>query len=85
MIKESTIPEIADLLNIKVPKANELVTILLSEGLVIESGHKSEGIGRKATTYILNKDSCYFLGVEIKNTPSILPRWDSTNQLKKVA
>lgn len=64
--KESTIPEIADLLNISVPKSNELITILLSEGLVIESGHKSEGIGRRATTYGLNKDRCYFLGVEIK-------------------
>ena len=64
--KESTIPELADLLNISVPKANDLTAGLVEEGLVREAGYKTEGVGRKATVYSLNKSSCYFLGVEIK-------------------
>lgn len=64
--KEATIPEISEVLNISIPKVNELVTGLLTDGLVIECGQRSEGIGRKAATYGLNKSSCYFLGVEIK-------------------
>jgi len=64
--KESTIPELADYLNISIPKANELTAGLVEEGLVREAGQKTEGIGRKATAYSLNQNSCYFLGVEIK-------------------
>ena len=66
MHRESTIPELADFLNISVPKANELTMGLDEEGLVREAGHKSEGVGRKASIYTLNQSSCYFLGVEIK-------------------
>ncbi|MBS1915638.1 MAG: ROK family protein [Bacteroidetes bacterium] len=63
---ESTIPELADLLNISIPKTTELITELLEEGLVKDTGKKTEGLGRKAAIYSLNPDSCYFLGVEIK-------------------
>jgi len=63
---EATIPELSELLNISVPKATELITGLQSEGLVNDAGRKADGIGRKATVYSLNKESCYFLGVEIK-------------------
>lgn len=63
---DSTIPELADLLNISIPKTNDIIISLTEEGLVRESGHKTEGVGRKATVYSLNQSSCYFLGVEIK-------------------
>jgi predicted NBD/HSP70 family sugar kinase len=64
--RESTIPEMAELLNISIPKANDLITGLVEEGLVKDAGQKAEGVGRKATTYSLNQNSYYFLGVEIK-------------------
>lgn len=63
---DSTIPELAELLNISIPKTNDIIISLVEEGLVRESGHKTEGVGRKATAYSLNQSSCYFLGVEIK-------------------
>lgn len=66
MRRESTIPELAELLNISIPKTTELASGLLEEGLIKEAGYKTEGIGRKATIYSLNQSSCYFLGVEIK-------------------
>jgi predicted NBD/HSP70 family sugar kinase len=64
--KDSTIPELSDHLNISIPKVNYLMMGLVKEGLVIEAGQTTEGVGRKATTYKLNQNSCYFLGVEIK-------------------
>jgi predicted NBD/HSP70 family sugar kinase len=64
--EEITINEISDLLNISVPTATELMMNLVEEGLVKDTGRKSEGVGRKATIFALADDSCYFLGVEIK-------------------
>jgi predicted NBD/HSP70 family sugar kinase len=63
---ETTIPELSELLNISIPKTTELITSLLKEGLAIDTGKKTSGLGRKAAIYSLNPDSCYFLGVEIR-------------------
>jgi transcriptional regulator of PTS gene len=63
---EITINEIADLLNISVPKSTELVADMTAKGLVRDLGKRSEGPGRKASYYALQSDSCFFLGVEIK-------------------
>ncbi|WP_153797382.1 ROK family transcriptional regulator [Foetidibacter luteolus] len=63
---ELAIPELAEMLTISIPKTTELINGLLEEGLVVESGRKTDGVGRKAAVYSLNKESCYFLGVEIK-------------------
>jgi predicted NBD/HSP70 family sugar kinase len=39
---------------------------LVEEGLVKDTGKKSEGVGRKAAIFALAENSYYFLGVEIK-------------------
>lgn len=63
---ESTIPELSQFLSISIPKTSTLITDLLFAGLVIDTGRKSVGTGRKAKIYSLNPCSCYFLGVEIR-------------------
>ena len=63
---ESTIPELSQFLNTSIPKTTELIAELLEEGLVIDTGRKTIGTGRKAKIYSLNPSSCYFLGVEIR-------------------
>ena len=63
---ESTIPELSDLLNISIPKTTELIAALQQEGLVLDTGRKADGLGRKAAIYGLSPDCCYFLGVEIR-------------------
>ncbi len=63
---EITINEIAELLNISVPTATELTMGLVEDGLVKDTGKKSEGVGRKAAIFSLANDSFFFLGVEIK-------------------
>ena len=64
--EEITINEIADLLYISVPTATEITMSLVEEGIVKDTGKKSEGVGRKAAIFSLADDSGYFLGVEIK-------------------
>lgn len=64
--EEVTINEISDLLNISVPTATELMLSLMEEGLVKDTGKKSEGVGRKASIFALAENSFYFLGVEIR-------------------
>ena len=63
---ELTVNDIAEALNISTPKAGELLSVLVKEKLIRETGKRSTGPGRKASLYILRHDSCYFLGVEIK-------------------
>jgi len=63
---EAPIPELADLLSTSVPKTSELLIGLLEDGLVKDTNRKTEGLGRKASSYSLNPESCYFLGVEIR-------------------
>jgi predicted NBD/HSP70 family sugar kinase len=63
---ELTVNDIAEALNISTPKAGELLSVLVKEKLIRETGKRSAGPGRKASLYILRHDSCYFLGVEIK-------------------
>ncbi|MBS1946373.1 MAG: ROK family transcriptional regulator [Bacteroidetes bacterium] len=63
---EATIPELAEFLNISIPKTTALMASLLEEGLAIDTGRKTDGLGRKAAIYSLNPESCYFLGVEIR-------------------
>lgn len=65
-MEEITINEIAESLNISVPKATELLNELAEAGFVVEKGKRADGPGRKATFYGLAPDVCYFLGVEIR-------------------
>ena len=64
--KTSTINELAELLNISIPKITELMTSMEVDGLVTIGGRRTEGPGRKASEYILAPDSFYFIGIEIK-------------------
>jgi predicted NBD/HSP70 family sugar kinase len=64
--EEITINEIADILNISVPTATELTVALVEEGILQDTGKKSEGVGRKAAIFSLSGKAGYFLGVEIK-------------------
>ena len=65
-VEEITINDMADSLNISVPKATELLNELERDGFVVERGKRSDGPGRKASFYGLASGSCYFIGLEIK-------------------
>ncbi len=64
--EEATLNELSELLNISIPKTTELISWMEKDKLVVPTGRKSEGPGRKASFFSLAGDSFYFLGLEIK-------------------
>ena len=62
-----TIPDLAKRLGLSIPTVSKLVDELTDTGLIKEGGKTETGSGRHPNTYGLNPDSCYFVGVDIKN------------------
>lgn len=64
----ATIPDLAKRLGLSIPTVSKLVDELTDTGLIREGGKTETGNGRHPNTYGLNPVSCYFVGVDIKNT-----------------
>ena len=63
----ATIPDLAKRLGLSIPTVSKLVDELTDTGLIKEGGKTETGSGRHPNTYGLNPESCYFVGVDIKN------------------
>ncbi|MBO9633986.1 MAG: ROK family transcriptional regulator [Chitinophagaceae bacterium] len=63
----STITELAQALNISVPKTTSLVNELIQDGLIRDHGKIDSTGGRRASMYGLVAESCYFIGVDVKH------------------
>lgn len=63
----ATIPDLAKRLGLSIPTVSKLVDELTVSGLIREGGKTETGNGRHPNTYGLNPESCYFVGVDIKN------------------
>lgn len=63
----ATITDLAKQLGLSIPTVSKLVDELTASGLIKEGGKTETGSGRHPTTYGLNPESCYFVGVDIKN------------------
>lgn len=63
----ATIPEIAKSLNYSTPAITKHVVDLCNMGFFIEQGRTELKEGRPAITYGINANSCYFVGVDIRN------------------
>lgn len=64
----TTIQELAKIVNLSVPTVTKMVGELLSMGFVNEFGKQETGEGRRPVLYGLNPESGYFVGVEIKES-----------------
>ncbi|MFN4312942.1 MAG: ROK family transcriptional regulator [Chitinophagaceae bacterium] len=65
-IDSLTIPELSRHLNMSVPKVTSLVNTLIKEGLLVDLGKIKSTGGRRANTYGLAGNACYFIGVDVK-------------------
>lgn len=63
---EATIADIALALNISTPKAASLINELITDNLIKDYGKVDSTGGRPASMYGLSADSCFFIGVEVK-------------------
>lgn len=64
---ETTVADLALALNLSVPKATSLITELIASGLIQDYGKVESTVGRPASMYGLVADSCFFLGVDVKD------------------
>lgn len=62
----STIPELAKELNLSIPTVTKLVNEMVNDGILNDYGKSDSKTGRKPSTYGLNPQSGYFLGIDIK-------------------
>lgn len=62
---KGTIAELSQATKTSIPKINETINELITEGLVIDHGKILNGVGRKPNIYGLNPNSAYFLSVEV--------------------
>lgn len=62
----STIPELAKELNLSIPTVTKLVNEMVDDGILNDYGKSDSKTGRKPSTYGLNPQSGYFLGIDIK-------------------
>ncbi|WP_126974472.1 ROK family transcriptional regulator [Gynurincola endophyticus] len=68
LTEESTIPEIAQSLNISVPTTTAIVTELLEDGIIEDCGKIDSIAGRPASHYGLVSEACYFIGMDVRDT-----------------
>lgn len=62
----ATIPELSKELYMSIPTVTKLVNEMVEEGILNDYGKSESKAGRKPSTYGLNPQSGYFLGVDIK-------------------
>ena len=62
----STITELAKVLDLSIPTVTKLVEEMCQMGLVNSSGKLETSGGRHPLLYGLNPDACYFIGVDIR-------------------
>ncbi len=63
--QRATISDIASIIKVSVPKANEIISELIDEGIINDLGKEVVGVGRKPNFYGLNPDACYFVSIEV--------------------
>lgn len=67
----STIPDLSKELDLSIPTVTKLIGEMFDEGYINDYGKLETSGGRHPHLYGLNPQSGYFIGVDIKNSPSI--------------
>jgi predicted NBD/HSP70 family sugar kinase len=67
VIGNTTITDLAQALNISVPKITSLINELITDGLVMDYGKVDSKGGRRASMYGLVAESGFFIGVDVKH------------------
>lgn len=63
---ENTLADLGKEISLSVPTVTKLVTELMDDGFVVEMGKQETAGGRRPSVYGLNKNSGYFVGVDIR-------------------
>ncbi len=68
LIGEATIAELGKETDFSVPTVSKIISELIDEEIVYETGKVGTAGGRRPSLYGINPKACYYLGVEVKKT-----------------
>lgn len=68
LIGEATIAELGKETDFSVPTVSKIISELIEEEIVYETGKVDTAGGRRPSLYGINPKACYYLGVEVKKT-----------------
>jgi predicted NBD/HSP70 family sugar kinase len=68
LIGDATIAELGKETDFSVPTVSKIISELIEEEIVYETGKVGTAGGRRPSLYGINPKACYYLGVEVKKT-----------------
>jgi glucokinase-like ROK family protein len=83
-VGDQTIPDLNKELNISTPKITSLLNELINDGLIVDLGKVDSTGGRRANSYGLQGNACYFIGVDVKRYYINIGLLDFKKHLTKV-
>lgn len=81
---EATIAELSKETDFSIPTVTKMITELIEEGIVFETGKVDTAGGRRPSLYGINPKACYYLGVEVKKTCLNIGIQDFNNNFVKL-
>lgn len=82
---ETTIAELSNKLEFSVPTVTKIISELINEEIVFETGKLGTPGGRKPKQYGINPNACYYLGVEVNRDSVSIGIQDFKNNFIKLA
>ena len=84
MSGEATIAELSNELAFSIPTVTKIISELIDEGFVFETGKLGTAGGRKPKQFGINPAACYYLGIEVNRYSVSIGIQDSKNNFIKL-
>jgi len=81
---EATIAELCKETDFSIPTVTKIISELIEEGIVFETGKVGTAGGRRPSQYGINPTACYYLGVEVKRNSITIGIQDFNNNFVKL-
>lgn len=81
---EATIAELCKETDFSIPTVTKIISELIEEGIVFETGKVGTAGGRRPSQYGINPGACYYLGVEVKRNSITIGIQDFNNNFVKL-
>ncbi len=82
---EATIAELCKETDFSIPTVTKIISELIEEGIVFETGKVGTAGGRRPSQYGINPKACYYLGVEVKRNSISIGIQDFNNEFVKLS
>lgn len=82
---EATIAGLCKETDFSIPTVTKIISELIEEGIVSETGKVGTTGGRRPSLYGINPDACYYLGVEVKRNSVSIGIQDFNNKFVKLS